>query len=415
MRTLKSISFLQKMRSFAPQPPHEELQKVIEEESNKIKKRNAEATSFRDVVDCAVATQIILNSPKYRPLLMKNFSSLFVKEHWDLEPHLRYPFLVEQEIKSFHGIGGDDDGFMTLKYDAPGIPYDEEFYKRVECIQSSVHLGQRKLLIHEIFFLTKYGSLSENVVYIGAAGGQHIPALCELFPTHKFFLFDPAAFSPPIVAYSRKHPNNVFIYNELFPPANKTSDSWREIEKIGSNFLFISDIRRCARDVDCPTNDDVTQDMQLQHKMCVELQPRAAHLKCRLPFIIDKEQDIEFEIPEGVIYLQAWVGQNSTETRLVCTPPYTEVRKISAKWYASALFLHDMHTRYSRFYSSKSLKPMDILIGSLYDRCFDCTMERFVLMQYLTQNPTKSYECFASIFDLIKRTLGKEEKRLLKR
>ena len=44
-----------------------------------------------------------------------------------------------------------------------------------------IHLGQRKLLLTEVSFLTGHGNLSKNIVYIGAAPGHHIEFLSTLF------------------------------------------------------------------------------------------------------------------------------------------------------------------------------------------------------------------------------------------
>src|SRR6185312_13213560 len=42
------------------------------------------------------------------------------------------------------------------------------------------HWGQRKLLLSEILFLTRWGHLGKTVVYAGAAPGSHIPYLSTL-------------------------------------------------------------------------------------------------------------------------------------------------------------------------------------------------------------------------------------------
>ena len=54
-----------------------------------------------------------------------------------------------------------------------------------------LHLGQRKLLLTEVNFLTNYSDLSKNINYIGAAPGHHIEFLSTLFSDHTFYLYDP--------------------------------------------------------------------------------------------------------------------------------------------------------------------------------------------------------------------------------
>ncbi len=51
-----------------------------------------------------------------------------------------------------------------------------------------VHWGQRKLLMHEIEFLTKHLGTEQRavLVYAGAAPGTHISLLSDLFPSVVF-------------------------------------------------------------------------------------------------------------------------------------------------------------------------------------------------------------------------------------
>jgi hypothetical protein len=58
-----------------------------------------------------------------------------------------------------------------------------------------IHWGQRKLLLSEIEFLTKFSVPGATVLYAGAAPGTHTLYLIELFPELKFVLVDPAPFS----------------------------------------------------------------------------------------------------------------------------------------------------------------------------------------------------------------------------
>ncbi|CAD8125351.1 unnamed protein product [Paramecium sonneborni] len=84
----------------------------------------------------------------------------------------------------------------------------KKYYSRAQREKEDIiHWGQRKLLISEIWFLTKYGCLSRNIIYAGAAPGSHIQLLSELFQNHKFYLFDPNDFQvkqgPKITIYQR--------------------------------------------------------------------------------------------------------------------------------------------------------------------------------------------------------------------
>ncbi len=365
--------------------------------------------------DKETAIHRLLNSRQHRELIRRFLAPVpGGLKMWDEEPHLRYRFLREEQPPTVVVPAESGDLFMRLAMGAPSHPYSR-CPPSIKCLASTVHVGQRKLLISEVQFMTMHGSKS-----IGAAGGQHTPALCELFPSHRFLLYDPAPFSKPLLEYMRKNPKRVAVYNELFPPHDKTGRAHRDLIEATSGdngFLLISDIRRRDAESEAPTNKDVAEDMDLQSDICREMQPKAAHLKCRLPYFNPEgsDPDIEVSIPKGVIYFQPWCGHKSTETRLIIEPPFSDdnMMTISARWYESALYYHNMNTRFSRF-SVPVLAPLDLFVGTVYDTCFDCTYERYTLMQYITSNRGwSSYTSLADIYNLFKRVVGREDERLL--
>ena len=93
------------------------------------------------------------------------------------------------------------------------------------------HLGQLKLLMSEILFLTKCAKDGNKVVYIGAAEGYHSAYLADLFPKLSFELWD----ATPFKIEPR---NNIKLVKRYFE-----DDDVKEYSKEGSNILFISDIR----------------------------------------------------------------------------------------------------------------------------------------------------------------------------
>ena len=161
--------------------------------------------------------------------------------------------------------------------------------------------GQRKLLISEIDFLTKYSNLSETVVYIGAAPGNHINLLISLFPEIKcWILYDP-------LAIRVFHPK-VQIHNTLM--------TIEEAEKYdGKNCLLISDIRSYERnqgkvppDV---ANKTIIKDMKLQKEIVRAGGFIMSSLKFRLPW--DNGDTLYYK---GKLYTTPWLGEYSPELRL---------------------------------------------------------------------------------------------------
>jgi hypothetical protein len=390
----------------------QEFDKIVETEIRNIRAHNeAPDTHYRD---CSTYLMRVLSLEKYRSILSRILGPEGIKL-WDSEPHLRENLLTGAKTHTLK-LGGDR--FMKLQLDAPQKVYERP--NLTSCIYSSVHVGQRKLLIGEIYFLSSYEHKSKNVIYIGAACGSHIPVLCELFGEHKFILYDPGAFSKVMTEYAEKNPDRVSIHRELFPPEDKSKKSYKELEKITSSdqgFLLISDIRRKDASEENPTNQDVIADMQLQVEICRKMQPIAAHLKCRLHYFdpdLPEQPDEQVTLPKGDLFFQPWCGHASTETRLVIEPPYSDdnVMSISAKWYESALAYHNRVTRVSRFDHS-SLGPLALFVGTVYDECYDCTFERYVLWHYVSQGRC-AYKSVADVYSLCEKYIKREAERLLK-
>lgn len=379
--------------------------------------------------DCATKVQRMLNSRQYRNLVIRLLGGddSPLMRVWDKEPHFRFNLLSNtlMPIPTVRVPVDQGDAFIRLAIDsAPALAYRRTPLS-MESLYSDVHVGQRKLLINEILFMIQHAEKSRTVVYIGAAGGQHIVALCEMYPEHKFLLYDPAPFSKFLLDYMRKHPLRVSVYNELFPPSDPTGRAARDLAAVtasGGSFLLISDIRRRDPTSDAPTNADVNSDMDLQIAICREMQPVAAHLKCRLPYFnpeaVPPEPDVQVKIPKGDIYFQPWCGHKSTETRLIMEAPYSveDEMSISARWYEGALFYHNVNTRYTR-HQVPAMDTTNPFVGSAYDTCFDCCFERYTLWRYLVTTATGSvtpYSNFAAVFELIKRAVGRDDDRMLK-
>ena len=73
---------------------------------------------------------------------------------------------------------------------------EEKPYRRGANL-SNTHWGQLKLFTSELLFLTHYYDPSEvkDLVYVGAAPGEHFTVLCKLFPSLHFHFYDSADFN----------------------------------------------------------------------------------------------------------------------------------------------------------------------------------------------------------------------------
>jgi cap2 methyltransferase len=168
---------------------------------------------------------------------------------------------------------------------------------------STIHRGQRKLLMSEIGALIRLDPQKQyTVVYAGAAPGIHTPLLSELFPNLTFHLYDPEPFTI-------KETAKLKLFNDFF--TDQTAESYKSNRP--ENLVFICDIRR--------TNNEVLvwEDMLAQQKWHNIMQPMMTSLKFRLPWpkngVVDDSNQVDYL--SGDIHLPIWGPRNTTESRLV--------------------------------------------------------------------------------------------------
>jgi len=223
-------------------------------------------------------------------------------------------------------------------------------------LRTTMHWGQRKLLMTEIDFLTQYSKENDLVLYVGAAPAIHTPLLSKLFPTLKFILIDPMKFSI-------HETDNIKIRKEYF-----TDEKAKEF--IGRDFLFICDIRVSNDEKNYkPTEDEVKLDMIIQQKWVEIMKPRFSILKFRLPW--DQKT---FEYLDGNITIQPWGPQSSTETRLIVDNSL-EKRIWNCKIYENQMYYFNTITR-CQYY------PHNIIAPGI-DHCYDCSSEIHIIKNYL--------------------------------
>lgn len=214
------------------------------------------------------------------------------------------------------------------------IPYRER--PEIKEKDTTTYSGQRKLAIHELTFLTKYGHLSRKIVYVGAAPGIHIPILAKLFPMHKFDLWDPAPFTIPEQLTTAKNKDaNIQIFAKPF--TFETALSYR-----GQDVLLICDLRNLstghkfiklqgkelysaveesilnpesgqAEGFFKNTQRNIMVDNLTQFAMYDLMRPKMASMKFRLAY----DYDIKQIFPAGEIWLQPWAFSSSAEVRLI--------------------------------------------------------------------------------------------------
>ena len=233
-----------------------------------------------------------------------------------------------------------------------------KYYVQSNIPRTTMHWGQRKLLLSEIEFLTNYSNPGNLVIYAGAAPAIHTPMLAKLFPQLKFILIDP-------IPFSIKQTINIELRNEYF-----TSEMAQEFAD--KDVLFICDIRIANDTKDYkPSEKEVKNDMLIQQEWVKIMKPRYSMLKFRLPW---NEESIEYL--DGKLYVQPWGPRTTTETRLIVEKSQINSKKLwDCKKYEEQMFYFNTITRCKCYI-------MPIKIDHL-DTCYDCVTEIRIINNYL--------------------------------
>ena len=247
----------------------------------------------------------------------------------------------------------------------------QKYRRRKGEYKSTLHWGQRKLLMSEIEFLTKYTTFEQNItcVYAGAAPGTHISFLSELFPNVSFVLIDPSDFSI-------NETKNIKIRQEFM-----TELIAHEYSNL--NILFISDVRSIDHRLANSLNDlekGVNQDMTNQMTWHLIINPIAGMYKFRLPW-----NDNISEYLKGDICFPVWGPQNTTECRLIVNS--NEKIMYDHKLIEEQLCYFNNITRLCYYTHNNECTNNESHSNSneckIYDHCYDCTSEIIIITNYL--------------------------------
>lgn len=211
---------------------------------------------------------------------------------WD-----KYPVTFKQTIQKKYSA------MLTIN-DIPEPP-ETLIYDPAVNIGRTVHIGQLKLLLVEIEFLTKYYNPNRNtlLIYAGSAPGRTQDIINYLFPKLHSFLIDPATHSfdgvwhaikfeknmDNIVSTIQKDLNksnlvdndqshNFYILEDLF--TDELAIELGSLDRTNLDILFMSDIRtRINTERDYPTNLDILWNSSQQYNWVNFIKPNAYSLK----------------------------------------------------------------------------------------------------------------------------------------
>ncbi len=290
---------------------------------------------------------------------------------------------------------------------------------------TSIHIGQRKLLMNEIQFMSEIDDERPLIVYAGAAPGNKTGYLSKLFPNMTLLLVDPNKFdvfdATPVFlpletdAAVKKMladaKSRIFIINTIY--TNELSKALAAINTSPyTSIHFISDIRTSTDDI------NVLWNLAQQYNWIKLLEPASAMLKFRhiyyttphaelvklskqAPYAADFALACELGLDlisgakrrvlpyfSGQIRLQPWAPRTSTETRLVLracsrcsnTYPLTDYDDT----YENTMHGYNAHDRVQRHVNDNA----DLRVG--FDHCNDCALENHIWKQYIASRKGRS-------------------------
>lgn len=234
-------------------------------------------------------------------------------------------YVCEDITKEFDPIETIDD-----------IPRQLNYQNGAKLIKPQVHIGQRKLFLTELQFLTKMSSEFVKkityCIYAGAAPSNKTHYLSQLFPHIKFILVDPNKFDiklPNLKSHRSEHHNDIIHLYHGYPTQSniyknnkkefdmntterkeyldfikKTNykiyiiedymtDSYAELFKDLDHF-FISDIRSNMSNDGHPTELDIYWNSSMMFNWISILQPEYSMLKFR-PLYSGEKNILEYK------------------------------------------------------------------------------------------------------------------------
>ncbi len=208
------------------------------------------------------------------------------------------------------------DADLLVPLDAPRSQRRRWTKQEAAKLTSNLYIGQLKLLSVELAFLVLGVANIDDcvVVYAGAAGGHHIPALAQQFPGLRFFLYDPAPFA--IEETEQLQINRLpegSLCNGMF--TDDLARLWSRRTDV--SVIFICDIRTSG-DTAEEHESEVAANMAMQARWVDILRPslRAYSLKFRIPYTII-EADEPFRYLGGKLIFQPFPKKDSMELRLL--------------------------------------------------------------------------------------------------
>jgi hypothetical protein len=331
----------------------------------------------------------------------------------------------------------------------PQIPAELPYQPANSRKNPGLHLGQRKLLLKAVEFLSQVIARKPDTkfcIYAGAAPGNTLLALSNLFPQITFIAVDPAKFDLTtengrshrctehddiVHIYSGYGDYNGYRYTSRNTKPTKMSDSKKEAlldylnetdrkiciiedcftpelaEMLSAlpDKVFMSDIRTNIASARAPTDYDIVLNAAMVHVWMNKLAPDMACLKFRTPYFtgmdfsksITPEHTVIFETAAeyGIDYLKDYKEGKFRSAKAElwiqpwCGRSSTELRAFCIE-FSNDITDVDAKSLESKMYAYNKLFRYGFHLNQFADRalhfchCNDCSLESVIWQSYMS-------------------------------
>nr|QBK93568.1 MAG: XRN 5'-3' exonuclease [Pithovirus LCPAC404] len=222
--------------------------------------------------------------------------------------------------------------------------------------RTALHLEQRKILMSDIYFISKYGDKSIDILYV-----SHTSTIANKYMSHLLDQFEEINKIYIYMSSDEELKSNVdIVINNTFK-----DDDVVKWSKYAKPFLFICDA-----------------DMFLQQRWYEKMKENPNLFAAMLKFDINHSDESEYYVGNE-IFFQCW---NSLEPKskivVTNTPESLRIRKYNVLHYTKTFhYLNDIIREWKFFNHLVQIGRSDTPFG--LDHCYDCALEVRIWAEYL--------------------------------
>lgn len=270
------------------------------------------------------------------------------------------------------------DDIKSVSYNFSDLRREKEYVEDDrKNIKNFSKQGQVKLYLVELKFFTRLNLKTPTpklIIYLGAAPGIHILSIIEKFhnPSITWLFYDKSKFYSTLRDEENRTKYNIILVEDYFTKENiRQLSSHKSVYNNHDKYL-ISDIRFTEESE--PTTEDLIRDYDLENEAVIALQPKAALLKWRYPFV-NKNSNKDKVLFQRVIgsvneeWLQPFSKPLSSELRLYLEGPKYDLKDVTVGDSLIADRLMYAYKSEDR-YIARDIRSDEMLISSC--RCNDC-------------------------------------------